>query len=425
MAWKRRVLTLLAACLSGGVLRLSAEPVRAAETSLLAASSSRGGVFVAFSQDRDLRNRMLRAAEDALLEWKKIHETQAGVAAPIILNDKTHSAMPRGGNAVVPLIFETEAGMKVQVDLYDEAALRSGGFDAGVLSALALHAMYRDKPPCAGKSFAMPPSWLIEGLAEELRRSRDGMPDGVYSALIQSRRPPELAAFFRQKPEILDAASLILYRAQAVSLLRVLKKANESKNGFVALFANPNFSRGGVDPILSAFPSLRSGSELSKLWTLMIARSSMLPRMASLTVEQSERELVDILKSVYGGQSLPEAAKARGGAFVMRECTVRLFNLEFRAHPLYQPILEQYRNIATLLVSKPKAPVSSKIQELENIRTLLVGRSQKIEDYLNWFEVTQLDEADNPHDQPSGSSAAIPRNNPYSLYLDSFEARGW
>ena len=424
MAWKRRVLILLAAWLSVGVLR-SAGPVRANETSLSAASSSRGGVFIAFSQDRDLRNRMLQAADDALLEWKKIHETHAGAAAPIILNDKTRSAMPRGGSAVVPLIFETEAGMKVQVDLYDDAALRSGGFDAGVFSALALHAMHRDEPPRAGKAFAMPPPWLIEGLTEELRRARDGMPDGVYSALIQSGRPPELAAFFRQKPEILDAASLILYRAQAISLLRVLKKANESKNGFVALFADPNFSSGEVDPILSAFPSLRSRSELAKLWTLMIARSSMLPRMASLTVQQSERELVGVLKSVNGGQSLVEAAKVRGGAFLMRECTVRLFNLEFRVHPLFQPILEQYRNIATLLVSKPRAPVSSKILELENTRTLLVERSQKIEDYLNWFEVTQLDEAANSHDQPSVSPAGIPRNNPYSLYLDSLEARGW
>jgi hypothetical protein len=425
MAWKSRILILLAACLFGGVPRLYAVPVRAAETSSLAASSSRGGEFVAFSQDRDLRSRMLRAAEEALLEWKKIHETKAGAAAPIILNDKTSAAIPRGGIAVLPLIFETEAGMKVQVDIYEEAALRSGGFDAAVLSALALHAMHGNELPRTGKSFAMPPPWLVEGLAEELRRSRSGMPDGVYSALIQSRRPPELAAFFRQKPEILDAASLILYRAQAVSLLRVLKKANESKSGFVALFADPNISTSDDESIVSAFPSLRSRSELSKLWTLMIARSSMLPRMASLSVEQSERELVDILKSVYGGRSLTEAAKARGGAFVMRECTVRLFNTEFRAHPLYQPIFEQYRNIATLLADKPKASVSSKIQELENTRTLLVEQFQKIEDYLNWFEVTQLDEVEFPYYQFSESPASIQRNNSYSLYLDSLEARGW
>ncbi len=411
--------------LAAGVPLLYAEPARVANASLAASSSSRSGAFIAFSQDRDLRNRMLRAADDALLEWEKIHETKAGSASPIILNDKTRSAIPRGGGSVVPLIFETETGMKVQVDLYDEAALRSGGFDAGVLSALALHAMHRDQPPRAGKSFALPPPWFIEGLAEEVRRSRDGAPDGVFSALIQSGRPPELEAFFRQKPEILDAASIILYRAQAVSLLRVLKKADGSKKGFAALFTDPAFSRGGEDPIRSAFPSFGSRSELSKLWTLNIARSSLPPRMASLTVGQSERELVELLKSVNGGQTLSEAAKAKGGAFLMRECVVRLFNLEFRAHPLFQPILEQYRNIASLLASKPRAAVSVKIQELENTRVLLVERSEKIADYLNWFEVTQLDEARSLRDEKPGSNGSMPFNNPYALYLDSLEARGW
>jgi hypothetical protein len=421
MAWKKRLLILLAA----GVPLLPAEPTRVAKASLAASSSSRSGAFIAFSQDRDLRNRMLRAADAALLEWEKIHETNAGAASPIILNDKTRSAIPRGGGTVVPLIFETEAGMKVQVDVYDEAALRSGGFDAGVLSALALHAMHRDQPPRAGKAFALPPPWFIEGLAEEVRRSRDGAPDGVYSALIQSGPPPELDAFFRQKPEILDAASIILYRAQAVSLLRVLKKADGSKKSFVTLFADLSFPRGGENPILSAFPRLGSRSELSKLWTLDIAHSSLPPRMASLTVGKSERELADLLQSVNGGQSLSEAAKSKGGAFLMRECVVRLFNLEFRAHPLFQPVLEQYRNIASLLAKKPKAAVSAKIQEMERARALLVERSEKIADYLNWFEVTQLDAVENPAFQPSGSPTDMPRNNPYSLYLDSLEARGW
>ena len=285
--------------------------------------------------------------------------------------------------------------------------------------------MHGEEVARAGKAFDMPPRWFIEGLVEELRRSRDGTPEGVYAALIQSGRPPELEAFFRQKPEILDAASLVLYRAQAVSLLLVLRKAQESKKGFAALLANPSFSRGGVEPVLAAFPSLGSQSALSKLWTLNIARSSMPPRMASLTVEQSERELADVLKSVKGGQDLPEAAKAQGGAFLMREFAVRIFNLEFRSHPLFQPVLEEYRNIATELARRPKARVAEKIRELEETRLQLVERSQKIADYLNWFEVTQIDEPQSFREAKSGRSESIPFKNPYALYLDSLEARGW
>lgn len=417
MAWKRRFLILFA-CLAAVATGASAAP-------LAAGSSSRSGAFIAYSQDRDLRNKMLRAAEGALGEWEKIHETKAGSGAPIVLNDKTRAVMPKGGSPVVPLLFETEAGMKVQVDLYDEGAMESGAFDDGVFSALALHAMHNGESPRAGKAFDMPPRWFIEGLVEELRRSKDGTPDGVYSALIQSGRPPELDAFFRQKPEILDAASVVLYRAQAVSLLRVLQKAQDSKKSFAALLVDPSFARGGVEPVLPAFPSLGSQSALSKLWTLNIARSSMPPRMASLTVEQSERELADVLKSVKGGQDLPEAAKAQGGAFLMREFAVRIFNLEFRSHPLFQPVLEEYRNIATQLSRRPKTRVAEKIRELQETRAQLVERSQKIADYLNWFEVTQIDEPQSFREGKSGRSESIPFKNPYALYLDSLEARGW
>jgi hypothetical protein len=122
---------------------------------------------------------------------------------------------------------------------------------------------------------------------------------------------------------------------------------------------------------------------------------------------------------------LPEAAKAQGGAFLMRECAVRIFNLEFRSHPLFQPILEEYRNIATQLARRPKAPVAAKIKELEETRSQLVERSQKIADYLNWFEVTQIDEPPSLRDEKSGRFGAMPFNNPYALYLDSLEARGW
>lgn len=418
MAWQSRFLSVCVAFLAALATGASAAP-------LAAASSSRSGAFIAYSPDRDLRNRMLRASEGALGEWEKIHETAAGAAAPIVLNDKTRAAMPKGGAPVVPLIFETEVGLKMQVDLYDEGAMENGVFEEGVFSALALHAMHGMEVPRAGKAFDMPPRWLIDGLAEELRRSREGTPDGVYAALIQGGRPPELDAFFRQKPEILDAASLILYRAQAVSFLRVLKKSENSKKNFAVLLASPSFSRGGVDAVVEAFPSLGSRSALSKAWTLDIARSSMPPRMASLTVERSDRELAGVLKSLKGGQGLPEAARERGGAFLMREFAVRVFNLEFRSHPLFRPVLEEYRNIANELSRNSNARVDARIRGLEETRSQLVERSRKIADYLNWFEVTQIDAPLRAGDEMTPRNRPAPFNNPYALYLDSLETRGW
>ena len=425
MARQKRILTWLAPWLCGGFLFSSLELGWAAKSVPAVVPWSRSGLFIAYSQDRDLRNQMLRVAESVSVEWQKIQSAEEGNAAPIVLNDKTQAPAPRGGIAVMPLIFDTEVGMKVQLDIYDKAAIQSGAFVKGVFSVLALQAMHGNNASNVGKVLALPPGWFLEALAEELRRSKEGAPEGLYSALIQSGRPPELNGFFRQKPEILDAGSIVFYRAQAVSLLQVLKKTKESKSGFSALLADPTFSKSDVESLLSAFPSIGSPSDLSKLWTLTIARGSMPSRMASLSMTQSDQELSDILKSLNGPLKLTETATGTGGGYLMRESAVRLFNLEFRAHPTYRPLLEEYRKIVTLLARKPKARIAAQIGDLENVRSLLIQRSEKITDYLNWFEVTQIDSSATENFKPSLFSREMIRNDPYAVYLDGFEARGW
>lgn len=423
MARKKRILT-LALLLCGTLILCPFDFAWAAKPAPVVVPSSRSGVFIAYSQDRDLRNKMLRAAEAAFLEWEKIHPLKEG-SAPVVLNDKTLTVIPRGGSAVMPLIFETEVGMKVQVDIHEKAAIEDGAFAKGVLTVLALQAMHMDHVSTAGKALALPHGWFVEALVEELRRSKEGAPEGLYSSLIQSARPPELGGFLRQRPEILDAASIVLYRAQAVALLQVLKKTAESKNGFSALLADPAFPKGELEPILAAFPSIGSAASLSKLWTLNIARGSMPPRMASLSVEKSDQELDDIFQPFDGASKLPEAAGRNGGGYLMRECAVRLFNLEFRAHPLYRPVLEEYRKIVTLLARKPKARVAAQIEDVESVRQLLVQRAEKIADYLNWFEVTQIDSSAAEISKRSAPASDMIRNNPYAIHLDGLEARGW
>ena len=401
MARQNRLLTWLAMWLCGAFLISPLESAWAGKLEPAVVPSSRSGVFVASSPDRDLRNQMLRAADSVFVEWEKILSENEGFAAPIILNDKTQTPTPRGGSTVRPLIFDTEVGMKVQVDIHDKAALQTGAFAKGVFTVLALQAMYGNGESHAGKALALPPGWFVEALAEELRRSKEGAPEGLYSALILS------------------------YRAQAVSLLQVLKKTKESKHGFAALLADPTFSKGEMIPILSAFPSVASQKALSKLWTLSIARGSMPSRMASLSVEQSDQELSDIFKPFNGPSKLSETAIGTGGGYLMRECAVRLFNLEFRAHPIYRPILDEYRKIVTLLARKPKARVAAQIEDVESVRNFLVQRSEKITDYLNWYEVTQIDALPAEKIKPPSSSGPLIRNDPYAIYLDGFEARGW
>ena len=396
--------------------------------------------FVIYSQERDTRTRLFRLALEASGEWEKFTGEKLTAASPIIIVDKTRAAKPRGAKGAQCNLFEMdERGMKVQIDLFDDWAMRPGYFETEVIRALALRAMHRQAPPKAGKTYAQPPGWLVEGIGEQIRRSGGTVPDGVHAVLIQSERPPSLGDFLQQKPERLDATSLLLFRAQALALVKALTESKNSKKQFLAYLESPVCTNSDPAKLLGAFPDAAPNlSSLTKVWTLALARSSMPPRLASLTVMKTDEELGQILAlevpadpknknstGASGPIALPLAARGQGGAFLMRQRSVDLLNLEFRAHPLLRPIVEEYRNIAMLLGAKPKSKVERRIEEIEKIRVLLVERHKAIADYLNWFEATQIDESETSLAESTRPSPVPPRRDPITLYMDAIERRGW
>jgi len=418
--------------LFAAALSLDADPVPA----LPKPHSSRSGAFVIYSHDRQTRSALASMAEDALAEWTKLIDSKPTAVAPIIIQDKSRAARPRDPSPFVTSVFETEGGgMKVQLDLIDPTALRPGRFEVGVFRVLALETMHRKNPPRAGKSFAQPPDWLVEGLAEELRRRAGTVPEGVHAALIRSDRPPSLKEFLAQNPDRLDATSLLLYRAQALALVRALAKSPGSKKNFLAFLEKSSGRPSTPDSLAAAFPDAApDAASLSKLWTLSLARSSMPSRLASLSVAKTDEELSAILAlskppdaqdSPEGPAALPSIARAKGGPFLMRQSAVELLQLEFRAHPLLRPIIEEYRNIVSLLAIKPKARLDRRIEDTEKIRSLLVERNTAVTDYLNWFEATRIDESETPLIEQTRPLDIPIRNDPITLYLDAVEQRGW
>lgn len=422
--------------LTAALIVLATSSVRA--QSLLGKPLEQGG-FVIYSPDRETRSRLARLAEAAAKEWEQTTGDKPSSANPVIIVDKTRGAKPRGANGALCSLYEMEErGLKVQIDLLEPWAMRPGQFESEVIRALALRAMYRRNPPAAGKAYAQPPGWMVEGLGEELRRRGGTVPDGVHAALIRSDRPPALGDFLRQRPERLDATSLLLYRAQALALVKVLADSKNSRKRFLD-YLEKKPSEADSAELLASFPDAAPDLPgLNKLWTLALARSSMPPRLASLTVEKTNEELTSILalevpanpkkrnsQGTSGPLALPLAARGQGGAFLMRQRSVDLLNLEFRAHPLLRPIVEEYREIAMLLAVKPKSKLEGRIEEIEKIRSLLVERQKAISDYLNWFEATQIDQSESSLAENTRPSPVPPRRDPITLYMDAVERRGW
>lgn len=401
---------------------------------------SGSGAFVVHAPDASLRGRIAREAERSLDVWKKTIDSPVATTAPIVIQERSGDVRPKGMPGTKITVFALEGGgTKVQLDLWDKNASAPDVLAREVLRALALHAIYRDKPPKPGAAIAPPPEWLVEGLAEALR-GRDGeVPSGVHAALLRSDRPPSLGRFLKERPEIMDSRSLVLYRAQAHALIEVLRSAPDSRRRMAGLLVNGSPS-GGVEGILAAFPGIGGNeSELTKRWTLAIARISMPQRHSSLGVQASNAALEEMLAVAVpsdpknpdaivtrGAAALPAVARTREGNRLMRERALECIALEFRAHPLMKPVVSEYRRIFMTLERKPKAKVDGEIAELERLRALLLQRHSEVLDYLNWYEATQLeDDGDSMLEKMPELPEIPPRTDPVTRALDGVEALGW
>lgn len=401
---------------------------------------SSSGAFIVYSEDAALRGRIAREAEGVYDLWRKLVDAPIRSAAPIVIQDRSGDIRPKGMPDTKITVFEVEGGgMKVQLDLWDKNAAAGDTLALEVCRALAAHAMHRDKAPRPGSAIEPPPDWLVEGLAESLRGREGEVPSGVHMALLRSDRPPSIKAFLRERPEIMDSRSLVLYRAQAHALLEVIREVPESKRKLAEFLAGRP-QKPGVEELIAALPGIgEDESELNKRWTLSIARISMPQRHSSLGVRASNEALEALLdvsepvdpknperQVLRGAVALPAIAKTRDGSLIMRERALECVGLEFRAHPLMKPFIAEYRRIFMTLEQKPKAKVAGEIDELEALRALLLQRHRAILDYMNWYEATQLDEEG---ESPLGEIPELPdippRKDPLTRELDRMEALGW
>jgi hypothetical protein len=321
--------------------------------------------------------------------------------------------------------------------------LKGSDFDLEVYRALFLEFGYRNVPAKAGKALHQPPAWLVEGLFEDVIAREEGIAVSVYERLINAKDSPNLTAFLKERPEMLDATSHAIYRAKALGLLRALLSSPDGAKHLVDYCSGLS----ALDPsegaeLLEKFPTLAANPVmLSKLWTLSLADASATNRVTALSVKETQRRLILILEitapinptkptvgTLQGPEALPALAKTKTGRYVVRQKAEELLRLEVRAHPLIRPIVQEYRMIASELAAKPKKKVEVRIRKNLQLQQAIVKRADEMEDYLNWFEAAQLSTPSKEFDSAvdwQSNALTFHRNDPVSRYLDDIEVRGW
>jgi hypothetical protein len=96
------------------------------------------------------------------------------------------------------------------------------------------------------------------------------------------------------------------------------------------------------------------------------------------------------------------------------------------AHPVLRPIAREYQQIAALLIRGKRRGIAKRVSHLDGTRTELAARMGDIDDYMNWFEATQMENQSGAFGgylkAANQSQVSAPRRrDPLSVYLDALE----
>ena len=337
--------------------------------------------------------------------------------------------------AVLVQVFDAgDAGRKIQVDIAPAAFSEPALIDQAFLRAILLERALRRQKFENGR-YVDPPDWLAAALSAALSPDSAGGPS-LYTRMLEGRGMPALDRFLRQNATALRGRTREMHAAQSLALYDALVALPDGRRRVIEnlLLAEPD--RDPVQRFAQTWPDLAADQpKLARLWALSIARRSSPAKVEMLGMEETGRELGKVLGQVAQSADGEDAAKvlielsrSDPGRFRLTQASIEAQKLGFRAHPLYAPLVEEYRVLLAGLGSKKRGGFVRKFNELEDLRQKLAARGREITDYMNWVQANHEEPLEAPlaatRLQVANPSAAG-RNDKISRYLDSVEKRGW
>jgi len=235
---------------------------------------------------------------------------------------------------------------------------------------------------------------------------------------------------------LLDSAGRLLYRAYSFALVQLLI---ESADGHAHLGRYiDNLSLTSNDPLAdleAAFPQLAGNDE--KIWKSKIADIRTSRRADLLTFSQTEEKLAGLLQTKFmrtdgrdkslSFEALCQRKPAPAQRLALQKFSQELLLLAAQANPALRSVVQDYQQVATQLALGKIRGLAARLADLKTLRAKLSARMAEIDDYLNWFEATQLSTRSGLfEDCLNTSSLETPsrahRKDSFSAYLDAMEA---
>lgn len=349
-------------------------------------------------------------------------------AIPAVINLQARVAnLPEVPNSALR-VSQTGAGLKLQLDLTISYDMNSSSVEREIMRVILLEMIYRKESSVAsGEASVQPPDWLVEGLlAIEPNRDRPS----ITKTLAASNEIMPLETFLHQRLETLDLISRSLYRCYSFGIVQLLA---ENPAGFGRYIDNLAFSSNDpVSDLQTAFPALAGGFE--KIWKSKIAAIRESAKREILSFSQSDERLGELLQTKFsaaarrGPLSLEDVCRSDLNAD--QRAALKRFSQEVMlfatvANPALRPVVQEYQKLAGQLALGKNHGVAGKLASLKALRVRLFARMGEVDDYMNWFEATQLKTSSGVFDDfKADAVAARPkRRDNFSVYLDAMESQ--
>ncbi len=396
-------------------------------------STSPSRQFIVFGADSVLRGAVSDAAERAKTDLLALLRQRDNWTVPIVLNLQPQQANLPELAAAELRFSQTGFGLKLQLDVTFSQDLDVSLVERELLRAILLEMIYRKRPQlAAGTTFIEPPDWLIDGTLALAPGHDRGQ---LVEALTATENTPTLEKFLQQRPAILDSAGRVLYRAYSLALVQMLL---EPKDGAARLAQYiGRLSDASNDPLAdlkAQFPLLRSDAE--ETWQSSLHQLRNFQAYQLLTFAESERRLGELLQMKASEANRPpkltsvaELAKRKPSAnekMTLNDLSHELLVFVVQANPVLRPIAREYGEIAALLARGKRRGIVKRLSRLETTHKQLASRMSDIDDYMNWFEATQMKNGSGNFtdylkaiDQSQLSISK--RRDPLTVYVDALE----
>jgi len=418
---------------------LFAQPVTAPALSRPSISTSRQ--FIVYSSDGNLRSLAAGLAEESKEVWLEVIGPPDQWQMPIYVYFPEEVRRRPRQPFQISIVEGDGSAIRLELVFWDRQILKNPVFPAAILQALAIEFAARTQPPRAGQTMQFAPLWLTEAMVQEVLGKKQPMPGQLLEGVMSGARPPTVAGLFRQRNLPGSVTEQTTFRLLSLALLKTLLNSPEGRQGFRQFCAHPENFDTGAEAIFQSFPSFEGQMQtLERQWALTIARMSFTSRARLLSFVETRRELARILDlqtesapgrddsiPLTGADAFMPLARSQGGPRLMMGVVGQLMQLELRSHPLYQPLIREYREIAHNLARRPRSNQRRRVEATNELVESAERFADRIEDAMNVYEVNRAGASDPQFGQMLRLQDEVfqeaPRRDALSLALDAAEAR--